>query len=429
MPSRHHFTKKQATPRRRILSPKELKPRSNNKIQQFYLVEKYKTYVHEAVEKLDENFKKYQKCPDPHPLYEKEWNNFWSRRYGELKAQGKNANDHEFKPEWIVFWTKRMMELHEIEIAKKKEQYRKQMGLSRDEINETFRKRSRTRSSSPQPSTSGYRSKITKVVEESSDSSSENEPKRKVHRRSKSPEKVFDSPINLISACRLLSALEPELGLLAQSITDLLAKAVAEEKNEANSADKLLMDSNVWTLLGTSKEKLKGVITANLIPPNRVVAVKLAIQNIAILMHENTKNRNQSQNAGNSVENIKKQIAEAITENLLKQGRTDVTNEELEALVESFIKDSDEEDSDDQVKIKNEVKSFTEPIDENENAELFESLDDDDLKVLMRNFGDLSVSEQSNLVKFLNGIEKSDPNRIKSLKKFLDAMPFKHNEK
>jgi hypothetical protein len=82
-------------PRPKILTPRELQEQTNNKLQETYVVEKYKAQVEIAVKEIDRNFKKYEKNPERHPQYSEEWKAFWSRRYKQLVSEGKDANDHD----------------------------------------------------------------------------------------------------------------------------------------------------------------------------------------------------------------------------------------------------------------------------------------------------------------------------------------------
>lgn len=494
--------------RPKLLTPRELQEQSNTKLQETYVVEKYKAQVEIAIKEIEKDFKEYEKSPEKHPLYSEEWKSFWSRTYKELIAQGKDANSYDYKPEWIKFWTERMKELHKIDIDKKKETFRKKLGLSIDAISKiesaatiTRTERRRSRSRSPKASRQRRRSKspLCRVVEISD--SDEDHPKRtsepknkryrseysrnseersrsrfsedspysrhsdyrskdaydgkyysnrgrerdydRGHVRSKSPEIIDDGPVNLISVCRLLSALEAELGLLAPPILDLLAKAVALEKMNPNSADELLFITENCNILETVKEKLKGVLTANLISSNKISAVKRAVQNIATLLHEISKrkptkpvvevpkvtietNRSALNDSVDPVIQFKMEIAIAISESLMKEGRSDVSPEELELLVESFMKSVNEDDEQNKEKMdivqepeKVEVK--TEPKKQDSSSVTgLENLTDEDLQTLLRNFADLTSDEQSHLIAYLSKIEQTNPARVEKLRKYVN---------
>lgn len=53
--------------RQKILTPRELQEQSNNKLQETYIIEKYKAQVELAVKELERNFKEYEKSPENHP--------------------------------------------------------------------------------------------------------------------------------------------------------------------------------------------------------------------------------------------------------------------------------------------------------------------------------------------------------------------------
>lgn len=92
----------------------------------------FETYE-EAFENLStehqRSYRELEKNPEQHPLYSDEWKVFWCRRYKELMAEGKDANNYDYKPEWIMYWICRMKELHRLELAKKTELLRKKFAL------------------------------------------------------------------------------------------------------------------------------------------------------------------------------------------------------------------------------------------------------------------------------------------------------------
>lgn len=461
-------------------------------MQEKYVIEKYKASVDLGVKELEKNFKEYEKCPEKHPLYSEEWKNFWSRRYKEISATGKNANDYDYKPEWIQFWTKRMKQLHELNVEKIKMDWRKKLNLKPETVqeienspsNNSRKSRSRTRSPirskrrrslshetisddsddeqmrksddrkkrrstershsrfSDSPYTSrqsDYRSR------ENFDNSYYSSRSREYERnaKSKSPTLVDEGPISLISVCRLLSALESELGLLASPILDLLAKAVAREKSQPNSADELLFSNDNCNILETVREKLKGVLSANLIASNKVIAVKRAIQNIATLLHEVSKRQptnvakvvtSASHTNGNQVESddpilaAKLEIAKVIMESLMAEGRSNVSTEELEILIESFMESAEAEEPELEVpvlKLEQSVKvekksSPPEKSKDNGGGSGLENLTDEDLQTLLRNFADLTSEEQSHLIAYLSKIEQTNPARVEKLRKYVN---------
>lgn len=495
--------------RRKILTPRELNEQSNAKMQVKYVLEKYKASVEIAVKEEEKKFKEYEKNPEKHSLYSEEWKAFWSRRYKELIALGKDAASHDYKPEWIAFWTKRMKDLHKGNIAKIKTDFRKKLGLTQEAVRRIESSPSnsqRTHSRSISPRRHRKRSESPIKISDDSDDARSNEPRNKKYRseyprkseersrsrfsedspysrhsdyrskeayessyylsrnrdyersrRSKSPEIIDDGPVNVISVCRLLSALEGELGLLAKTVIDLLGKAVAIEKLKPNSADELLLNTENCNILETVKEKLKGVLSANLIAPNKIIAVKRAVQNIATLLHDASRHKPSNSNAyilktlpsfddagfrePKSFDSImdpetsaKLEIAKAITASLLEQGRNDVSAEELEALVESFMAGTDEDEASDHEEKQDAVINFSpktnpkpdpspeskKPAQKETGSSGLENLTDEDLQTLLRNFADLTSDEQSHLIAYLSKIEQTNPARVEKLRKYVN---------
>lgn len=482
---------------RKILTPRELSEQSNVKMQEKYKVEKYKVSVEIALKEQEKKFKEFEKNPEKHPLYSDEWKAFWSRRYKELIAESKDANGHDYKPEWIKFWTQRMREIFEKDVEKIKRDFRLKLNLSKDTVRqieaspEMTRNNRRTRSRSPRSVRSRKRTESPiRISDDSDDNHSRmSEPRKKIFRpeygrrseersrsrfsedspysrhsgyrpkdtydstyysrleqernnRSKSPEND-DGPVNVVSVCRLLSALEGELGLLAKNVIDMLTKAVSLEKLQANSADQLLENEDNCNILETVREKLKGVLTANLISSNKTVAVKRAIQNIATLLHDANKNRPSTSrsinkisspeidsfddNAIDPITKAKIEIAKVITASLLEQGRSDVSAEELEALVESFMESAEEPEPEQNIKkvetVKSSPKKNSNSLKEKENTSSsngLENLTDEDLQTLLRNFADLTSDEQSHLIAYLSKIEQTNPTRVEKLRKYVN---------
>ena len=42
---------------------------------------------------------------------------FWEKRYKELQAEGKDADNHDYKEEWIPYWEKRVSEIFDDEVS------------------------------------------------------------------------------------------------------------------------------------------------------------------------------------------------------------------------------------------------------------------------------------------------------------------------
>ena len=93
--------------------------------------------------------------------------------------------------------------------------------------------------------------------------------------------------VDILSVLRILVVLEDSLGRsLGPSITQLLTRALALERKEGpGSAAKLLKDDpSCVDLLDTSKEKLKGLLLANMLVGVNADAARRAIENVTALL-------------------------------------------------------------------------------------------------------------------------------------------------
>lgn len=98
-----------------------------------------------------------------------------------------------------------------------------------------------------------------------------------------------EGPLTVVAVLRLLTALEDHLGSLGPKVVDMLGKALALEKVKGNSSDDLLMNEDHCVFFETIKEKLKGLLIADVLEdPQKVRAVKRAIKNIAAIVHQVT---------------------------------------------------------------------------------------------------------------------------------------------
>lgn len=289
-----------------------------------------------------------------------------------------------------------------------------------------------------------------------------------------------DDPLTVVAVLRLLSALEELLGpSLGPKIVELLAKALALEKVKSNSADDLLLNEENCVLFETIKEKLKGQLMTDMVEKHRMKAVKRAIKNIAGVIHmASEKERNKTpeerqqqalmknsastEKPGTIVTNKepiarsadaeKQEIAKKISAALVAQGKTDVSNEELETLVNYYYEQRKAKEVAAQVQTKNSVATG-EPSSSNQDTPLnndqsidltddgndikkkhdeefdlpedassaLESLTDADLQTLLQNFEDLSTEEQQHLHTYMKKLEASDPRRVEKLRKYVNV--------
>ncbi|KAJ6626132.1 hypothetical protein Bhyg_16134, partial [Pseudolycoriella hygida] len=506
-PSRHEDTNK-SKKTQMLPTPKELAAQSDHIARERYKWEKYRCMVELAMPELNKALEDHEKSPEKHPLYPTEWKKFWNRRYKELQAEKKDPNKHDFKPEWIIFWTRRLKELHNENVEKKKAEIRKKLNLPADGVERTDElkeqytlkcKRSpvRTEETSRSPSHHGYHGYDYYrhgVPREPLDEWGRpiypySAPRPASYYAYKAPppethhcEEVEDEPLTVVSVLRLLTALEEKLGSLGPKVIDLLAKALALEKVKANSADDILINEDNCVIFETIKEKLKGQLIAGVIEPNKINAVKRAVKNVAAIIHlvsKKSKETPPEETAKTAVEPIittnttataavaavdatdKATIAKNIAAALIKQGKTDITTEQLEELINvytqmaqkakesnepvttaQFLQDSGNSPEEDDTNQSSTASTTSKVIDntvvpspENQNDEplpsqedeeddspnVLESLTDSDLQTLLQNFKDLSTEEQQHLIAYLKKLESSEPLRVEKLRKFVNV--------
>lgn len=291
------------------------------------------------------------------------------------------------------------------------------------------------------------------------------------------PDEVLTEDLEVVGLLRLLTALEGQLGSLGPKIVSLLSKALAAEKAKPNSAEELLYDEEVSVLFETVKEKLKGQLFAGMIEKMAITPTKTAIQNIAQLLHkaaeskkkiEEEKKKKRELEAAKSTSYIprtvytrpvevitptiksepvsvpgvgtvdKVAIAQQIAAALVAQGRSNVSQEELETLINAVVGMAEaSKNSDRPVTTADFVKGLargnnslsqtttsapaTSTTDTTERqTSKMESLSDGDLKSLLQNFKDLSTQEQHGLINFLKKLEVTDPVRVEKLRAFVN---------
>jgi len=100
-------------------------------------------------------------------------------------------------------------------------------------------------------------------------------------------EPVEEGPLTVVSVLRMLSAVEEHLGSLGPKALNLLSKALAMEMVKPNAADDLLLNDDNCVFLETTKEKLKGILIAEVLDdPQKVRVVKKLITNIAAIIFQ-----------------------------------------------------------------------------------------------------------------------------------------------
>ncbi|XP_012274141.1 uncharacterized protein CG7065 isoform X2 [Orussus abietinus] len=291
------------------------------------------------------------------------------------------------------------------------------------------------------------------------------------------PEEPFNEDLEIVGLLRLLTALEGQLGSLGPKIVSLLSRALAAEKVKPNSAEDLLFDEEVNVLFETVKEKLKGQLFAGMIEKMAIVPTKTAIQNIAQLLHKASETKKKLEEEKRKLKEMlekpkpvsylsrtlysrpvevppvksepvsvpgvgavdKVAIAQQIAAALIAQGRPNVSQDELETLINAVVGMAEaSKNSDKPITTADFVKGLSQgnisatptpsapppapkPLDSAEaHAARMETLSDVDLKLLLQNFKELSTDEQHGLINFLKKLEATDPGRVEKLRAFVN---------
>lgn len=100
---------------------------------------------------------------------------------------------------------------------------------------------------------------------------------------------IDDKQLNVISVLGLLTALEDILGSLGPKVIQLMLTAQSMDKTTYNSSCELLEDNENFILFETIKEKLKGLISANLVESKKIDAVKKAIKDMSAIVDQTEK--------------------------------------------------------------------------------------------------------------------------------------------
>ncbi|KAF5288762.1 hypothetical protein FQA39_LY15253 [Lamprigera yunnana] len=261
-----------------------------------------------------------------------------------------------------------------------------------------------------------------------------------------------DSDVNIVGILRLLTALEEKLGSLGPKIIDLLAQALALEKTEGNSSEVLLDNEVNCVLFETVKEKLKGQVLAGLVDYNQQNAFKNAIKKIASLIHYASERKKKIDKEGPKADPIsvpgigtidKAAIAKQVATALIHQGKTDISQGELEQLINAVVGMAEaSRNSDKPITTASFVQQLTQkhasitsntvarsvPVETGTSTNM-EGLSDLDLQTLLQNFKDLCTDEQHSLISYLKKMEAKEPERVERLRKFVNLDSEKQQEK
>lgn len=263
---------------------------------------------------------------------------------------------------------------------------------------------------------------------------------------------------DVVGTLRILVALEDNLGSLGPKIVDVLTAALKMEKDCPNSSEKILDNEVYVTLLETAKEKLKGAVQAGLVTRGEAAARAAVVRVATLLHHADTRNAKNKQNlelsnkAGtNSKENQspttkpeldRAKIAKEIAAVLIAQGKTDISSEELEILVDSVVQKANKKkevlnsnQTPEEASAKPSQKTTPSAsalqllqfaYDEDKKAQekdkasdAMDGLSDSDLEMLLKNFNELSAEEQHSLIAYLKKLEAHNPKRVERLREYV----------
>lgn len=447
------------------------------------LLQEYEKAVDEMKGDMEKKLSYHEKNPENHPMYPDEWKKFWNRRFKELQIEGKDPSTYDFKPEWILSWSKRMQEIHVDEINEKMEKLKNKIlgDINMDKSSSESPSRDCSPVKERKPVTDFKNSRynnhlVSEVIEKDSDivnkSPSDKKPRvtgaspinsdsedsiSEINDHNKPREKIkIENPLNVITVLRQLSVLENQLGLLAPKIVDLLSKGLVMEKIEPKSSIKLLSPENCVTF-ETVKEKLKGQLLAGVVKRSLVNATMFSIRNIEKLMQlapkfvpttsmltcstvstpiSTPELKPTTTPAPIIVPGVgaidKYSIAQQITQALLAQGRENVTQEELETLINAVVgmaksKEAKEAAKNSLSNINNGEMFKTACVEVNKKEEVekknLDQLSQGDIINLLKNFRDLTTDEQDGLITYLKDLWEKSPEEVKKLRKYIDMGP------
>ncbi|XP_064538312.1 uncharacterized protein CG7065 [Drosophila montana] len=288
-----------------------------------------------------------------------------------------------------------------------------------------------------------------------------------------------EGPLTVVSVLRMLSALEDQLGSLGPKALNLLSKALAMEKIKPNAADDLLLNEDNCVFMETTKEKLKGILIAEVLDdPQKVRVVKKLISNIATIIFQVTSKgaKETAQQEPKHTDLAKKKeyqlpfdrqlVSSKLAGALVMNGLDNLSTDDMNKLLHFYTllvktnhvrrqsdrnsglsfaevpnrmglaaaSTSNDDDGGvldiDICELMKEVEhqlakeasnsELTPKSNSNDAGNSMESLTDSDLQTLLQNFKFLSNEEQVHLIGHLRKLEKLEPPRVERLRKYVN---------
>ncbi|XP_059477173.1 uncharacterized protein LOC132197708 isoform X2 [Neocloeon triangulifer] len=411
----------------------------------------FKSECDEIEREIKKKRRHYQTQPEKHPAYNEEWKIFWNKKQQEVKESGRNPAKYDYTPEWKIFWNERVEELYIHELQDHKRELRRKLGFTEEEG-----LRPRSSKGSKSASKGGSVSDIKDTWKALTGGDIKGEPKPE-------PKPIKPDYRTVLGMLRHLTALEPQLGSLGPTVNKLLGRALAMEKVKKDSSEDILLEIENTVMLETIKEKFRGQLMAGIVERFNVGATKNAINNIGwlldhapppvikeqiqkaeeapkvaaaekiitsnVLAPASTAKATEPKKEAVSVPGVgnidRNAIALQIASALLAQGKTDITNDELEQLVEAVVgmaQKKNEEASEKEKKKEEEQMAKMEelvvvPDDEVNTADMSE----DDLISCLKIFEFLPEHEKHSIIMQLQRLEETDPEKVKELRKYVNA--------
>lgn len=205
----------------------------------------------------------------------------------------------------------------------------------------------------------------------------------------------IDESVSMISVCRLLAALESELGSLASKALNLLALTIEVNKSSQDNPDGILLKNKENLIfLEVVKEKMKGLLIVEIYSTQKRRAINNLIQNIDQLIEQTVVD---SESSSKSPSDQKTDNNDPKT----AHGKDESTKPNVP-------------DPSQDIKL---ISSTTiaAPKIKTEKTEKLVNLSDEELKTLIDNFSYIIDEEKLLLLEFMENLEKTNPLRVKRL--------------
>lgn len=303
----------------------------------------------------------YEKAPETHPLYNREWKLFWERRCRELEKEGLDPFLYNFKREWAVYWHHRMKELIDQNFKEKRDALLKKFKIEDPDLEESelydgskppgsLKKRDNDdveKVSRIDRSPSPWEEDGPAIGRNPSPTPEEimNTAEGKYSSKSKeSSAAKFEDDFSVIGTLKLLNELEDQLGSFGPAITTLLGKAVDCSQKGEDTLE-LFNDPDNLVLVRYAREKLSSQISAGILGVAALVKTQMAVERSMWLQSQAEKLANEGKYLGLDIAGIAKatlgrdtvQIAQYIAQHLLQVGKSNASENDLQSILYAVL--------------------------------------------------------------------------------------------